>query len=55
MKVCLKLEEVKMTPNPIDSIVNIAFEVAALRTWKFTTSFEIYVDVELFLLQVEVY
>ena len=50
MKVCLKLEEVKMTPDPIDSIVNIAFEVVALRTRIFATSFEIYVDVELFLL-----
>ena len=54
MKVSLELEEVQMTPSPIDSIVNIASRVTALRTWEFTTPFEIYVDVELFPFQIEV-
>jgi hypothetical protein len=47
MKVGLKLEEIQMTPNPIDSIVNLAFRVTALRTGKFATPFEIYVNIEL--------
>jgi len=54
MKVGLELEEVKMTPSPIDCIMNIAFRVAASRTWKFTTTFEIYVDVESLPFHVEV-
>jgi len=34
--------------------MNIAFRVAASRTWKFATTFEIYVDVESLPFHVEV-
>lgn len=53
MKVGLKLKEIQMSPSPIDGIMNTAFRVAAFRTWKFTTKFEIYVDVESLSFQVE--
>jgi len=54
MKVGFKLEEIQMTPSPIDCIMNIASGVATLRAWKSTTTFEIYADVKSLLFQIEI-
>ena len=50
----LKLEEIQISPSPIDCIMNAAFRVATFRTWEFATKFEIYVNVESLPFQVEV-
>jgi len=53
MKIGLKLKEVQVSPGSINSIVNLASCITALRTRKFASSFEIYVDVKLFPFHVE--
>jgi hypothetical protein len=53
MEICLELEEIQMPPSTI-GIMNIAFRVVAFRTWKFTTTFDLYVDVESLSSQIEV-